>query len=301
MEPAAVAIEMRASEPVGEREYRGVAEDTGSSTADGAFSFAAPCATRISLAFPGWIWANEPQEVTAEPEPSPLDVVLVPQRTAHLKIVDAAGAPLTGLLTRTTGEVLPIPVDGVHIKGLPYGHVAGTITAEGQAPRTWRMNRSDELAEDHPREFEATVRLGAEAPLWVWVPDPRDVAGVWCIADSKRADPCKLRDSAWFCECGGVDRVGIATRLWDVGLVRDVEGKDLVIESWPEPVKQCLTVGESGTANVRPAGVHDRLLLGTTGVASNLCVELPQGEALEVVLGDEVIPHTPTSPGEVEL
>ncbi len=128
MEPAAVAIEMRASEPVGEREYRGVAEDTGSSTADGAFSFAAPCATRISLAFPGWIWANEPQEVTAEPEPSPLDVVLVPQRTAHLKIVDAAGAPLTGLLTRTTGEVLPIPVDGVHIKGLPYGHVAGTIT-----------------------------------------------------------------------------------------------------------------------------------------------------------------------------
>lgn len=299
--PSAVPVHMRASQPVGEREFRGVLEDQAVSGSDGTFSFGAPCGSRVQLRFDGWIWANEPPEVTAEPAPSPLSVVLVPERAAHLRLEDVAGNALTGELTRITGEVLAVPPEGVEVVGLSYGHIAGTITSAGHAPRTWRMNRSDEFAEVEPRHFEVTVRMGAEAPLWVWVPDPRDVAGVWCIVDGARGDGCKLRDGAWYCACGGVDRVGIATKLWDVGLVREVEGKDLVVEAWPAPVKQCLIVGEGGTANIHPAGVPDRLLLGATGIASNLCVTLPKGEALEVDFGGETLPHMPMSPGEVEL
>jgi len=298
---AALEVGMRASAPSGERSFRGVAEASTATAPDGSFSVAAPCGTRIHLMFPGWIWANEPPEVTAEAAPGSLDVVLVPERSARIRVVDDAGEPVVAELRRPGGEVVPIPATGADVVGLPYGGVAGTLVAPGLPERTWRMNRSDVLAEVEPRSFDATVRLGIDAPLWVTVPDPRDVAGIWCLDGTARGAPCKLRDSSWFCECGALDRVGIATTLWEVGLARDVVGKDLVLEAWPNVVTQCLHVGDEGVANVRPAGVHDRLLLGTTGPASKLCLTLPEGEPLEVVQDDRVIPHVATEAGDVDL
>jgi hypothetical protein len=296
-----LVIGMHASEQTDERTFRGVAEGSVTTGPDGEFSLEAPCGSRLQLSFRGWIWAGEPPEVIAEPASGGLDITLIAERSARLSVVNGRGEAMTAELHRPGGEVIPIPPAGVEIVGLPYGHVAGTIVAEGSPDRIWRMNRSDVLAEVQPRRFEATVRLDPQAPVWIHVPDPRDVTGIWCVAEGARAAPCKLRDSAWYCECGGIDRVGIATTLWDVALVRDVVGKDLVVQEWPPAVTQCIHAADAGTADIRPAGVADRLLLGTTGIAANLCVTLPRGERLEVVVGDVIRPHVPMQPGDIEL
>lgn len=294
------AVSLQASEARDERRWTAVYSTTATTDADGRFSANAPCGTRIQLRFEGWNWGNEPTQVLAEPSAPPLDVVLFSERKVRLLLTDIAGAPLVGTLERVGGAPQVVPVEGLALDGVGYGQVAGTVAADGVPPRVWRLNRSDQLNEVEPQHFVATLRLGPEAPLWVHVPEPRDVSGVWCIEDGRRGATCKLRESSWFCECGAADRVGVATKLWEVGLVRDVPAKDLQIEAWPEVVEQCIAAGD-GTATLRPAGVDDRLLLGTSGPAGRLCVDLPKGEKLEVVVGDRVVEHVPVEPGHVEL
>ncbi len=295
-------VDLRASEAVAEGQFRSIATAAGTTAEDGTFSLLAPCGSRVQLRFDGWIWANEPPSVTAEPAAAPLEIHLVPERHVHLKVTGAGGEAIEATLTRPDGSTEAIGADGAEVEGVSYGKVTGTLSAPGHPSRTWRLHRSDSLHEVEPREYEATVSLAGDAPLWVSVPDPRDVSGIWCLVEGARGDPCKLRDGAWICACGGVDRVGVATKLWDVGLARDVSDKDVEIAAWPDAVEQCLSLpGAEGTAAVAPAGVVDRLLLGKTGPAGKLCGAFPKGEPLEVRAGDRVVPHTADAPGDVLL
>ena len=190
------------------------------------------------------------------------------------------------------------------LEGIPYGRVAGTIEARGRAPRTWRLSRSDTLHEIGPMVFEATVEMGDGAPLWVELParELREVLGAWCVQDGARAERCKLRDGGYQCPCGE-QRVAVAADRWDVGIAREVAGRDLELEALPEAVEQCLTVSGADQVRVHPADVDDVALLGKRGPGDRFCLRLPLGEPVIVLPEGESagIPHRAEAAGDVTL
>jgi hypothetical protein len=303
-----IPVEGTASERTSETSWKGIAFEKTVTKENGRFGMVTlPCGTRISLEFDGWVWPVHPDLLKAEKEMPELEVRLVPARQVKLNVAGADGVTVKGTFVRAgQEEALPIPLSGLLVEGISYGRVAGTVSAPGLGERVWRLNRSDELHEVGPGHFEAIVHLGPEAPLWVVVPGVQgtELSGIWCVADGVRAADCKLRDGGWHCPCGTGDLVGIAAKRWDVGIVRQVERKDLEIVDLPEPIEQCITVARADQVIIHPEGVEDTLLLGARGPADGLCMALPKGEKLLVVEEGEppdVMPHVAEEPGDVAL
>lgn len=304
---AGVTISGSASEEVDETRARQVDSGRTISAADGSFALELTCGARVRLEFDGWIWAIHPADLIAEPAPAPLEIRLLPAREVRLWVTDGAAQRLEGarLVPPGGGEGQPIPFEGLRLEGIPYGRVIGTIEADSQPSRTWRMNRSDELEEVGPMHFEATVRLGEDAPLWIEVPDldADEIVGAWCVQDGQRGERCKLRDGGWHCPCSE-QRVALAAQRWDVAVVRDVVGRDLEFEQLPAAVAQCLTVPGGERLRIHPAGVDDVALLGKRGPAEGFCLRLPRAEAVEVVVEGEPerrLLHRADQPGDVVL
>ena len=304
---AGISISASASEVVSENLARQVDLARATSAADGSFALDLVCGARVRLEFEGWIWAIHPEALIAEPAPAPLQIRLLPARTVRLWVAGDPGQPVQGarFVPRSGGPAVPVPFEGLHLEGIPYGQVAGTIEADGRAPRAWRLSRSDDLEEVGPMVFEATVHLGDSAPIWISVPDreAKEVVGAWCVQDGARGERCILRDGGWRCPC--VDqRVAVAAERWDVGVVRDVEGHDVEFVALPEAVEQCLTVPGAQRLRVQPAGVDDVALLGKRGPAARACLRLPRSEPVEVFVdidGGRRFGHVADEPGDVVL
>ena len=303
---AGVRVTGRASEEVDGSLRRGVAEQSTTTDAAGAFTLELPCGSMVLLEVEGWVWPVHPADLVAEPAAAPLDVVVMPARRVRLWIAGDPGEPVEGarFVPAGGGPAQDIPFEGLELEGLPYGQVAGTIEADGRPPRTWRVSRSDTLAEVGPMVFEATVHMGDEAPLWIELPsrEVREVAGAWCVVDGARGERCKLRDGGFQCPCVE-QRVALAAERWDVGIVRDVVQRDLAFEALPEAVEQCLVVGDAERVRVHPDGVDDVTLLGKRGPADRFCLKLPAGQPVRVVPDGEEqgLRHVPDAPGDVLL
>jgi len=295
-------VHARGSRQKDERMWEAVSEGETTTDAEGRFEIPFECGLKMAIKFPGWLWGNEPPEVWSEPGGGDIDVELFAEREVKLFLHDAAGQPVAGEFVPVGGgAAVPVPVDGVELEGVTSRDLAGTVRAEGLGERAWRLHRSDDLREVAPRHFEAVVRIDGGAPLWVYPPADRDVSGVWCLAAGARGAECKLREGAWYCECGGADQVAVATKLWDVAIVRDVAGKDLQLDAWPATTPTCLQVPGGGVAKVRPVGVDDTLLLGASGPANRFCVDLPHGETVRVVGTAAQWDHVVQGGGDVTL
>lgn len=302
-----VLVSGSASEAVTESHLREVDSHGARTDENGRFDLRLKCGAVVRLEFEGWIWASHPAELIAEARPAPLEITLLPERTVRLWVAGDPGEPVQNarFLPADGGPAVPVPFEGLHLEGIPYGRVAGTIEVDGRPARTWRLSRSDTLDEIGPMVFEATVHMGDGAPLWIELAarEVREVVGAWCVQEGVRGQRCKLRDGGFHCPCVE-QRVAVATERWDVGVVRDVSGGDVEFEALPEAVEQCLAVAGAERVRVHPAGVDDVALLGKRGPGERFCLRLPRGEAVTVVPEGEVaasIAHVAEQPGDVVL
>jgi len=292
-------VSLALSSRLDEQKWAGVGSRSVLAGDEGRFVVEVPCGTRLDLSVDAWQWANAPTVWMAEPDMPAVRVALVPEVTVRLFVHSGEDRdrPKNVRFFRTGDATgVPVPYAGVELMGLSLRRLAGQIRADDLPPRDWYLARSDDLEEVAPGRYEAVVVVGDVPTCWLSMSarDFQDVAGVQCLADSGRGLACRRMQGVWRCDCPVGSSVGIHAERFDVGFVRLFRAPDLALPKLPEAVETCLefeTVSAPGSvASFLPAGREGGLLVSgmprPVRPGEPLCLRLPRGEGLDVLLDE---------------
>ncbi len=281
------------------QQWTGVGERTAESDGEGKFGVEVPCGARIDLSVRGWQWRSAPTVWMAEPDMGTTRVALAPENTVRLFVhggEDRVRPKNVRFFAPGDTIGLPVPYEGLELMGLSLRRLAGEIRADDLPSRNWYPARSDDLEEVGPGRYEAVVVVGEVPTSWVSMSprDFRDVGGVQCLVDAGRGKACRRVQGVWNCDCPVGSSVGVHAKRWDVGFTRPLDETDLHLEGLPDAVETCLdfaSVTRTGaTASFRPGGWDAGLLVSgmprPVRPKESLCLRLPRGESLEVLLDE---------------
>ena len=313
---AGLSIDLRAMKQVDERVWKAIASTTVLTAADGSVGTQLPCGTALSLSSSGWMWANQRDKVLVHESMQPVQVELLPELTVRLFVHGGKGPKVKDARFHAPGDELgqPVPHEGLIIPGVRMTEVAGEIRSANLPSRLWWPQRSEELEQVRPGMFDAVVVLGDIQQIWMQLNPAlaRALEGALCVVDGQRRERCTYYQGLWRCPCPPGSSLGLYGPRWDVGIVRKLDGPDLLLDTLPEAESLCLAfpgVSAAGVSlNAQPAGVSGGLLLGgmprplTAG--SEVCLKLAHGEAVDLQLaGSAGGPWwvTPDGLGRLEL